>query len=657
MAMFWQSYLDMVQILLDFVKSIRLPDWNLHLQSTERMLVWIHAYDTINYARHFSYYCCTQQKIQNKFPTIYQEFQHGNFSTRRTKGKFNMLPPDQVIEQTINKDQKGPGGIIGISTSQGSIQSWVLSSHNTATLIADLRKGLNLDTADSTTKDLNSKRIRFDENAVNKCYELINSWTNPFTETSNIFCLSSGMTSCYEVQHDLLEAQKIGQACLETFITERIETNNIDFYAPIKKNCLQTFEKEKKTVRLNISNQKVAIRADRETFARLLLIQQKHRVNLREVLAYELGPLPLSISNYDGSLRKTQKSKLFQHLESSIVSCVAIPENCPQIFDGMVLLQKLPKMLKTFGDISDYILKKVLRGPARAAFFVTDYYLEDSIKSMEWDSRSTHGTIRMKVVRRKQAIPKQWKKFLRNSENKLDLIDFLLYDWSTNSKHSQLLDGKEFYMTIRDEAHCISLVHGVISCDRVQELSSIQEEADTKIFLCAKFAASLGFESVSIITVDSDVAILSMYYQHRLDLNIFLQMGTGSKEKIFDIQTNELSVDVINALPAVHALSGCDSTSSLSGIGKVKFFKTVCKDERYYNAASILGESETINDTVVDVLEELFCDVYGAKDEIDINSARYMLFSKLKKVSIYFFYCLLLSLNKCKTFFQVRISV
>ena len=88
----------------------------------------------------------------------------------------------------------------------------------------------------------------------------------------------------------------------------------------------------------------------------------------------------------------------------------------------------------------------------------------------------------------------------------------------------------------------------------------------------------------------------------------------------------------------MHALLGCDSTSSLSGIGKVKFFKTVCKDEKCYNAASILGESETINDTVVDILEELFCDVYGAKDEIDINSARYMLFSKLKKVSIYYFF-------------------
>ena len=176
-------------------------------------------------------------------------------------------------------------------------------------------------------------------------------------------------------------------------------------------------KRKKKPVRLNVSNQKVAIRADRETFARLLLIQQKRKVNLKEVLTYELGPLPLSISNYDGTLRKTQKSKLFQHLKSSIVTCVTIPENCPQIFDGMVLLQKLPKILKTFGDISDYILKKLIHGSTRVAFFVTDYYLEDSIKFIERDSRSAYGTIRMKVMRRQQVIPKQWKKFLQNSEN------------------------------------------------------------------------------------------------------------------------------------------------------------------------------------------------------------------------------------------------
>ena len=138
--------------------------------------------------------------------------------------------------------------------------------------------------------------------------------------------------------------------------------------------------------------------------------------------------------------------------------------------------------------------------------------------------------------------------------------------------------------------------------------------------MCAKFAVSLGFESASIITVDSDVAIFSIYYQHRLDLKLFLQMGTGSKEKIFDIKTNDLSIDIVDALPAVHALSGCDSTSSFSGIEKVKFFKTVCKGERYYNAASVFGESDTISDRVVEILEELFCDVYGATGNYKLRS-------------------------------------
>ena len=74
-------------------------------------------------------------------------------------------------------------------------------------------------------------------------------------------------------------------------------------------------------------------------------------------------------------------------------------------------------------------------------------------------------------------------------------------------------------------------------------------------------------------------------------------MGSGSKGNIFNIQTSDLSTDAVDALPAVHALSGCDSTTSFSGTGKVKFFKSVCKDESYYNATSVLGESGTINGT------------------------------------------------------------
>ena len=111
MAVFWNSYLDMVQTLRDFSKSIKLGDWDLHIYSSEKMLHWYHAYDHFNYARNFSFYWASQQSLSVTHPAIYDWFKDGGFSTRRSQGKFNKVSPDQVIEQTVNKDQKGPGKI------------------------------------------------------------------------------------------------------------------------------------------------------------------------------------------------------------------------------------------------------------------------------------------------------------------------------------------------------------------------------------------------------------------------------------------------------------------------------------------------------------------------------------------------------------------
>ena len=49
-----------------------------------------------------------------------KEFQKGNFSVRRVAGRFNRLPKDQVIKQTVNQDQKGLGGIFGFSSTEGT---------------------------------------------------------------------------------------------------------------------------------------------------------------------------------------------------------------------------------------------------------------------------------------------------------------------------------------------------------------------------------------------------------------------------------------------------------------------------------------------------------------------------------------------------------
>ena len=97
-----------------FIKSTRTGDWPLHMQASEWMLKCFFAYDCPNYLRYFTYYWGTQQKISETHPKTHDKFMVGNFSVKRTDGSFNKLPPDQVIEETINKEQKDAVEISGI---------------------------------------------------------------------------------------------------------------------------------------------------------------------------------------------------------------------------------------------------------------------------------------------------------------------------------------------------------------------------------------------------------------------------------------------------------------------------------------------------------------------------------------------------------------
>ena len=76
--------------------------------------------------------------------------------------------------------------------------------------------------------------------------------------------------------------------------------------------------------------------------------------------------------------------------------------------------------------------------------------------------------------------------------------------------------------------------NGTISVNPVTEFESQQEEADTKMLICSQHVQSLGFQSANIVTVDSDAAILSLFYQSRLDISLSLEDGTSNKTNIFD---------------------------------------------------------------------------------------------------------------------------
>ena len=53
---FWSKYIEMVQLLLLYIRATRTTDWSLHLSSLRSMIPWFFATDCVNYSRYASSY-------------------------------------------------------------------------------------------------------------------------------------------------------------------------------------------------------------------------------------------------------------------------------------------------------------------------------------------------------------------------------------------------------------------------------------------------------------------------------------------------------------------------------------------------------------------------------------------------------------------------
>ena len=172
---------------------------------------WFHACYRVNYARHFTYCWAALNNLAEANPKMYAEFQEGNFAVKRTSGSFNMLPPDQVIEKTINKDQKGPCGIIGYTTSTGSIQRWVFSRHVIAKINADFQNSIDVVQSSNSVKDLGKKRKLYDEQKVQDCCNLFANCNNPYQFSEELVSINSGVAVAAEIKLNLLKANDVGK--------------------------------------------------------------------------------------------------------------------------------------------------------------------------------------------------------------------------------------------------------------------------------------------------------------------------------------------------------------------------------------------------------------------------------------------------------------
>ena len=65
---FWSKYIEMVQLLLLYIRATRTSDWLLHLSSLRSMIPWFFATDRVNYSRYAPCYWLEMMCLEKTHP-------------------------------------------------------------------------------------------------------------------------------------------------------------------------------------------------------------------------------------------------------------------------------------------------------------------------------------------------------------------------------------------------------------------------------------------------------------------------------------------------------------------------------------------------------------------------------------------------------------
>jgi len=124
----------------------------------------------------------------------------------------------------------------------------------------------------------------------------------------------------------------------------------------------------------------------------------------------------------------------------------------------------------------------------------------------------------------------------------------------------------------------------------VIELSSRQEEAETRLVLHAKLAATPHVKAVIISSEDTDVRILCFSFAHAIPVPIYQRCVSQYQARYVDISRIAGVQEVSEALLVLRAFTGCDSVSAFVGIGKTRPLKLLRSKNKFQVIFQNLGE-------------------------------------------------------------------
>ena len=109
------------------------------------------------------------RQLETQQPDAYRQMQSGSFVVRRSpKHQFNCVPTDQALEQTVNREAKSQGGVIGFTLRKGALLRWLLTRHVTGSYSEALKMLCTTTSATDIHEELGKSRLARDVADVEK---------------------------------------------------------------------------------------------------------------------------------------------------------------------------------------------------------------------------------------------------------------------------------------------------------------------------------------------------------------------------------------------------------------------------------------------------------------------------------------------------------
>lgn len=642
---YWDSFLYATDILLQLLRAEKEGDFELHLSATQETIPWIRAAGRHVYARFLPIYLSDMKKLEQQQPASYQHLKNGGFVVRRSDNHaFNAVASDMALEQTINKEGKGKGGVVGLTLRKGALTRWLITRHVTAEYCESFKSLCNTtERSNPHHAETNTGRMKRDENDVQKIQEFIASHQNPFdleTVPSEMIHIISGKIADCDVSLSLKTFHEKGNMLHEEFVKKRLVENSVSFWAPDARMKLKTFSDMTKML---TSKEDKKLMLDSEVlFRRLLAVSQSRDVCLEEVLSHELAAVPPALFNDDGSMRKTTKADLAKKIEGNLeeVHVLTGDDSTAYIIDGMAYLQSIKdSQFKTFNDLGNVVLQKTKRVLATmntsCVALVFDRYDNSlSIKQAERSRRgsSVHDRASYDISGTRN-VP-NYRSFLRNNSNKAALARFLsAYLEETLPKN--LETGQSVILAGGYKRSNEAKIIQENGCHDDHELYSEHDEADTRMVFHA-IRLSSNYDRIIIRSDDTDVLIILLYFCSvgKLAAQVFMHAGhsgqTTNRERYIPVTqlVETLGNAFIQCLPALHAITGCDTTSSTYMIGKKKAYTKLKQNMDILKDLRHFGEGYSFD---VNCATKLMLTLYGQRKRdtgeycSTLNELRYIL--------------------------------